>query len=59
MSYLQTPIKILNDGTMSHRLVGPSDTKPDPALGYTIKPEPVEISGIEGKFWLEYKIITP
>ena len=59
MSYLQTPIKILTDGTMSHRLVGPSDTKPDPALGYTIKPEPVEISGVEGKFWLEYKIITP
>ena len=59
MSYLEVPIKLVSDATMSYRIVGPSDTKPDPALGYTIDPEPIEIAGVEGKFWTEYKIITP
>lgn len=59
VSYLQVQIKIVSDATMEYRIVGPSDTKPDPALGYTIDPESIEISGIAGKFWVEYKIITP
>ncbi|MBA7489826.1 hypothetical protein ES702_00360 [subsurface metagenome] len=59
MSYLQVPIKIISDAIMEYRIVGPSDTKPDPALDYTIDPEPIEIPNTEGKYWIEYKIITP
>ena len=57
MSYLQVPIKI--DGILEYRVVGPSDTAPTPADGYKIDPEPIEITGLEGKFWVEYKIIIP
>lgn len=56
MSYLQVPIKI--DATLEYRVVGPSDTTPKPAEGYLIDPEPIEISGVQGKFWIEYKITT-
>ena len=59
MSYLQVPVKVVTDATMSYRIVGPSDTPPIPEEGYIIDPEPVEIVGIEGKFWVEYKIVTP
>lgn len=57
MSYLQVPVKIEKDAVMHYRLVGPSDTEPTPAEGYLIDPEPVEIQGIPGKFWTEYKIV--
>lgn len=56
MSYLQVPVKVLVDKVMEYRLVGPSDTAPTPASGYAIDPEPVEIVGVPGKFWIEYKI---
>lgn len=56
MSYLSVPVKI--NATMEYRVVGPSDTAPEPAEGYQIDPEPIEIEGVEGKFWVEYKIIT-
>ena len=59
MSYLQVPVKIVSDATMEYRVVGPSESAPTPASGYTIDSEPIEIVGIEGKFWTEYKIITP
>jgi hypothetical protein len=59
MSYLQVPVKIVSDAIMSYRIVGPSDTAPTPAPSYTIDPEPIEIPNVEGKFWTEYKIITP
>ena len=58
MSYLQVPVKIVSDATMEYRIVGPSDTPPTPASGYTIDPEPNEISTVEGKWWTEYRIIT-
>jgi len=54
VSYLTKTVKI--NATMEYRLVGPSDTAPTPADGYKIDPEPIEIAGVEGKFWLEYKI---
>ena len=54
MSYLTVPVKTIK--TMTYRIVGPSDTAPTPADGYTIDPEPIEISGVEGKFWIEYRI---
>lgn len=54
MSYLTKTVKI--NATMEYRIVGPSDTAPTPADGYKIDPEPIEIAGVEGKFWLEYKI---
>lgn len=57
MSYLQVPIKI--DATMEYRVIGPSDTAPTPAEGYQIDSEPIEIPNVEGKFWIEYKIIYP
>jgi len=56
VSYLQVPVKVLVDKVMEYRLVGPSDTAPTPASGYAIDPEPVEIVGVPGKFWIEYKI---
>ncbi len=59
MSYLETPVKVEVDGTMKHRLVGPSDIPPTPTIGYQIDPEPIEIATVEGKFWTEYKITTP
>ena len=59
MSYLQVPVKIEVDGTMEYRIIGPSDTPPTPATGYMIDPEPIENPNFEGKFWVEYKIITP
>ena len=59
MSYLEVPIKVISDGTMSYRLVGPSESAPTPATGYTIDPEPVELPNVEGKFWIEYKTIIP
>ena len=55
MSYLEVPVKV--NGTMSHRLVGPSETPPTPTEGYIIDPEPIEIPNVEGKFWTEYKIV--
>jgi hypothetical protein len=58
VSYLQVPIKVVSDATMEYRVVGPNDTPPTPADGYQIDPEPLEIEGVEGKFWIEYKIIT-
>ena len=58
MSYQQIPVKIEVYVMMECRLVGPSETPPTPEEGYIIDPEPNEISGI-GKFWIEYKIITP
>lgn len=58
MSYLQVPIKVCTDATMKYRIIGPSETQPTPADGYTIDPEPVEIVGVKGKFWIEYKIIS-
>jgi len=54
VSYLTVPVKIVK--TMTYRIVGPSDTAPTPADGYTIDLEPIEISGVEGKFWIEYRI---
>lgn len=59
MSYLQVPIKVVTDAVMEYRIVGPSDTPPTPADGYTIDPEAIEIDGVPSKFWMEYKIITP
>ena len=59
VSYLQIPIKVLVNATKEYRLVGPIDTMPTPESGYIIDPEPIETTEGEGKFWLEYKIITP
>ena len=59
MSYLQIPINVLVEATKEYRLVGPSDTIPAPAAGYVIDPEPIETPTVEGKYWLEYKIIMP
>lgn len=56
MSYLEVPVKI--DATMSYRIVGPSDTPPTPATGYTIDPDPIQVSGSSDKYWLEYRIIS-
>jgi len=53
------PIKVLTDAVMEYRVVGPSSTAPTPAAGYTIDPEPIEIDGVEGIFWIEYKIVAP
>ena len=57
MSYLQIPVKVATDATKEYRLVGPSDTTPTPAPGFVIDPEPIETPTIEGKYWLEYRII--
>lgn len=57
MSYQQIPIKIEKDATLEYRIVGPSDEAPTPAEGYSIDPDPVEINGVPGKFWVEYRII--
>lgn len=57
MSYLQVPIKIEKDAVLHYRVVGPSETEPTPADGYAIDSESIEISGVEGKFWIEYKIV--
>jgi len=57
VSYLQVPVKIEKDAVMHYRIVGPSDTKPTPADGYMIDPEPIEIAGVSGKFWIEFKIV--
>ena len=59
MSYLQVPVKVVVDATKEYRLVGPSDTPPTPSTGYVIDPEPIETPTVEGKYWLEYKIIVP
>jgi len=59
VSYLQTPVKVISDAVMEYRFLGPSDTMPTPAAGYSIDPEPVENPNFEGKFWVEYKITTP
>ena len=56
MSYLTVPVEVVVTKTMEYRIVGPSDTAPTPASGYSIDPEPIEISGVKGKFWIEYKI---
>ncbi len=58
VSYLSVPIKVETDATMQYRIIGPSDTPPTPAEGYIIDPEPIEIEGVEGKFWIEFKIIA-
>jgi len=58
VSYQQIPVKVEVDGTMHYRFI-PGDTKPTPATGYIIFPDPTEIPNIPGKFWLEYKITTP
>lgn len=57
MSYLQVPIKLEKDAMLEYRVVGPSDEEPEPAEGYSIDPDPIEITGVPGKFWIEYKII--
>lgn len=57
MGYLQVPVKILKDAVLEYRIVGPSDTAPTPAEGYTIDPESISIAGVDGKFWVEYRII--
>jgi len=57
VSYLQVPVKLVKDATMEYRIVGPSDTKPTPVEGYSIDPEPIKIQGVEGKFWIEFRII--
>ena len=59
MDYLQVPIKVIKDATLEYRFVGPSDTQPTPATGYTIDPQPIDLSslGIPGKLWIEYKVI--
>ena len=56
MSYLSVPVTVCESKVMEYRIVGPSDTAPTPATGYTIDPEPIIIVGAEGKFWIEYKI---
>lgn len=56
VSYLTLPVMVCEVKTMEYRIVGPSDTAPTPATGYAIDPEPIEIAGTEGKFWVEYKI---
>ena len=58
MSYLQVPVKIASDATMEYRIIGPSDTQPTPATGYTIYPESMENPNFEGKFWVEYRVIS-
>lgn len=58
MSYLTVPVEVLVAKTMEYRIVGPSDTSPTPAEGYTIDAEPIEIEGVEGKFWIEYRVIS-
>jgi hypothetical protein len=57
VSYLQVPIKIVKDAVLEYRVIGPSDTEPTPAEGYTVDPESIEVTGVEGKFWIEYRII--
>lgn len=57
MDYLKVPIKIVKDAVLEYRIVGPSDTTPTPAEGYLIDPEPIAIAGVDGKFWIEYRII--
>ena len=58
MSYLQVPIEIVSEATMEYRIIGPSEMPPTPTTSYTIDPDPVEMPSVEGKFWIEYKIIT-
>lgn len=57
MDYLRVPIKIVKDAVLEYRIVGPSDTTPTPAEGYTIDPEPITFGDFPGKFWIEYRII--
>ncbi len=57
VSYLTVPIQIVKDAVLEYRIVGPSDTEPTPEEGYLIDPEFLEIEGVEGKFWTEYRII--
>jgi hypothetical protein len=57
VSYLQVPIEIVKNATLEYRIVGPSETQPTPAQGYLIDPESIEVAGVEGKFWIEYRII--
>ena len=59
VSYTKLPIVVLQNATLEYRLLGPSDTPPTPAVDYTVDPEPIEVAGIPGKFWLEYKITIP
>ena len=53
--YLQ--VKVTVAAVLEYRVVGPSDTAPTPATGYKIDPEPVEVAGVPGKFWIEYRVI--
>lgn len=57
MSYLQVPIEIVKNATLEYRIVGPFETQPTPAQGYQIDPESIEIAGVDGKFWIEFRII--
>ena len=58
MDYLKVPIKIVKDAVLEYRFVGPSETAPTPAPGYTIDPEPITFGAlIPGKFWIEYRVI--
>lgn len=57
MTYLEVPVTIEKPAMMHCRFVGPSDTKPDPEDGYIIDDEPIEIEGVPGKLWIEYKIV--
>lgn len=54
MDYLKIPVKI--SATLVYRIVGPSETLPEPAEGFQIDPEPIEIEGVEGKFWVEWRL---
>lgn len=55
VDYLQVPVKV--DAILEYRLVGPADTAPTPSAGYKIDPEPVEVAGAPGKFWVEFRVI--
>jgi len=59
VSYIEVPVKVEVDGILHYRLVGPSDTPPTAETSYTIDPEPIEIPNVNGKFWVEYKIVLP
>lgn len=56
-AYLQVPIKITKNAILEYRIIGPSETQPTPAQGYIIDPDPVEVAGVDGKFWVEFRII--
>jgi len=56
VSYLQIDVAISKSAKLDYRLVGPSASQPIPPEGYKIDPEPILVEGVQGKYWLEYKI---